>query len=34
LSRAFQLQVLSGEQLKKLAQRQHITTLPILPNAA
>ncbi len=29
LSRAFQLQVLSGEQLKKLAQRQHITTLPI-----
>ena len=29
LSRAFQLQVLSGEKLKKLAQRQHITTLPI-----
>lgn len=29
LSRAFQLQVLSGEQLKKMAQRQHITTLPI-----
>ena len=29
LSRAFQLQVLSGERLKKLAQRQHITTLPI-----
>ena len=29
LSRAFQLQVLSGEKLKTLAQRQHITTLPI-----
>jgi len=29
LSRAFQLQVLSGEKLKKLAHRQHITTLPI-----
>ncbi len=29
LSRAFQLQVLSGEKLKKLAVRQHITTLPI-----
>lgn len=29
LSRAFQLQILSGEQLKKLAQRQHTTTLPI-----
>ncbi|MEE9911865.1 MAG: PASTA domain-containing protein [Deltaproteobacteria bacterium] len=29
LSRAFQLQVLSGEKLKKLAQRQHTTTLPI-----
>ncbi|MDD4861848.1 MAG: penicillin-binding protein [Smithellaceae bacterium] len=29
LSRAFQLQVLSGEKLKHLAQRQHITTLPI-----
>ncbi len=29
LSRAFQLQVLSGEKLKSLAQRQHITTLPI-----
>ncbi len=29
LSRAFQLQVLSGEKLKKLAKRQHITTLPI-----
>lgn len=29
LSRAFQLQVFSGEKLKKLAVRQHITTLPI-----
>jgi cell division protein FtsI (penicillin-binding protein 3) len=29
LSRAFQLQVLSGEKLKRLAVRQHITTLPI-----
>ncbi len=29
LSRAFQLQVLSGEKLKTLAKRQHITTLPI-----
>jgi cell division protein FtsI (penicillin-binding protein 3) len=29
LSRAFQLQILSGEKLKALAQRQHITTLPI-----
>lgn len=29
LSRAFQLQVLSGEELKKLAVRQHKTTLPI-----
>lgn len=29
LSRAFQLQVLSGEKLKTLAQRQHKTTLPI-----
>jgi cell division protein FtsI (penicillin-binding protein 3) len=29
LSRAFQLQVLSGEKLKQLAVRQHITTLSI-----
>lgn len=29
LSRAFQLQVLSGEKLKTLANRQHMTTLPI-----
>ncbi len=29
LSRAFQLQILSGEKLKTLAQRQHMTTLPI-----
>lgn len=29
LSRAFQLQILSGEKLKALAQRQHMTTLPI-----
>ncbi len=29
LSRAFQLQILSGERLKALAQRQHMTTLPI-----
>ena len=29
LSRAFQLQILSGEKLKERAQRQHITTLPI-----
>ncbi|MDD4090934.1 MAG: penicillin-binding protein [Smithellaceae bacterium] len=29
LSRAFQLQVLSGEKLKQLAVRQHITTIPI-----
>ena len=31
LSRAFQLQVLSGEKLKTLAQRQHITTLKLHP---
>ncbi|MFO7570464.1 MAG: penicillin-binding protein [Smithellaceae bacterium] len=31
LSRAFQLQVLSGEKLKTLAQRQHITTLQLHP---
>jgi cell division protein FtsI (penicillin-binding protein 3) len=31
LSRAFQLQVLSGEKLKNLAQRQHTATLPIQP---
>jgi len=29
LSRAFQLQVLSGEKLKRLADRQHMTTLSI-----
>ncbi len=31
LSRAFQLQVLSGEKLKTLAQRQHVTTLQLHP---
>jgi cell division protein FtsI (penicillin-binding protein 3) len=31
LSRAFQLQVLSGEKLKTLAQRQHTTTLQLHP---
>jgi cell division protein FtsI (penicillin-binding protein 3) len=31
LSRAFQLQVLSGEKLKNLAQRQHTATLQLQP---
>ena len=31
LSRAFQLQVLSGEELQKLARRQHTATLPLHP---
>jgi cell division protein FtsI (penicillin-binding protein 3) len=31
LSRAFQLQVLSGEKLKNLAQRQHMATLQLQP---
>ena len=31
LSRAFQLQVLSGEKLKNLAQRQHTATFPLQP---
>ena len=31
LSRAFQLQIMSGEKLKTLAQRQHITTLKLHP---
>jgi len=30
-SRAFQLQVLSGEKLKNLAQRQHMATLQLQP---
>ena len=29
ISRAFQLQVLSGQKLKKLAQRQHTTVLAV-----
>jgi cell division protein FtsI (penicillin-binding protein 3) len=31
LSRAFQLQVLSGQKLKTLAQKQHMTTLQLYP---
>jgi cell division protein FtsI (penicillin-binding protein 3) len=31
ISRAFQIQVLSGESLKSLAERQHIKTLHVEP---
>lgn len=31
ISRAFQLQILSGKELKSIAQRQHMKTLQMLP---
>ena len=32
ISRAFQLQILSSQQLKTMAQRQHVASLPLQPD--